>query len=136
MTKIEHQNCGTQVYKPNQFQVNETWIAFKLNDVPVSTSADGDFNVLALMDAASCFILSIECFHASSLEPSLMESKRLLKAGKSHKQQYPKSIFIPTNQEANILTTEAELQGIAVVRVPEKQLLVLIGEALQTFRNM
>ncbi len=50
--------------QPNQFQPNETWIAFKLNDAPVFTGADGDFNVLALMDAASCFILSTELFPA------------------------------------------------------------------------
>ena len=43
---------------PNQFQVNEAWIAFKLNDEPIHAELDGDFSFLALMDAASCFILS------------------------------------------------------------------------------
>ena len=123
------------MYEPNQFQVNETWIAFKLNNAPVSTNADGDFNVLALMDAASCFILGTEFVHAESLEPSQLESRRLLEAGQSHKQQYPKRIFIPTNQVASILSTEAELQGITVVRIPEEQLLVFIGEARQGFQE-
>ncbi len=123
------------MFKPNQFQVNETWIAFKLNDAPVSTDADGDFNILALMDAASCFILGTELVRTDSSEPSQLESKRLLKAGKSHKQQYPKSIYIPTNQAASILSTESELQGITVVRIPEEQLLVFIGEARQGFQE-
>ena len=123
------------MYEPSQFQINETWIAFKLNDDPVSTIADGDFNVLALMDAASCFILGTEFVSANSTEPSQLESKRLLKAGHSHKQQYPKMIFIPTNQPASILSTEADLQGIAVVRVPEEELLVFIGEARQGFQE-
>lgn len=70
--------------KPSHFQVNEAWIAFKLNDAPVSTEADGDFNVIALMDAAGCFILSTEFVRANSAELSQLESERLLKGGKSH----------------------------------------------------
>lgn len=121
------------MYEPSQFQINETWIVFKLNDVPVSTIADGDFNVFALMDAASCFILGTGFISANSTEPSQQESMRLLKAGYSHKQQYPKMMFIPTNQPASILCTEADLQGIAVVRVKEEELLVFIDEARQGF---
>ena len=123
------------MYEPSQFQVNEAWITFKLNDAPVSTNADGDFNVLALMDAASCFILGMEFVSVASPEPSQLESKRLLETGQSHKQQYPKTIYIPTNQAASILSTEAELQGITVVRVPESQLLVFISEARQGFQE-
>jgi hypothetical protein len=123
------------MFEPSQFQVNETWIAFKLNDAPVSTDADGDFNVLALMDAASCFILGTEFVRADLSEPSQMESKRLLKGGQTHKQQYPKTLIIPTNQAADILCTEAKLLGISVVRVPEDQLLVFISEARQGFQE-
>jgi hypothetical protein len=55
---------------PNQFHVNEAWIAFKLNDAPIPTEADGGFNIVALMDAASCFILSTAPVSASAVEPS------------------------------------------------------------------
>ncbi len=123
------------MYEPSQFQANEAWITFKLNDAPVSTNADGDFDVLALMDAASCFILGMEFVSVDSPELSQLESKRLLKTGQSHKQQYPKTIFIPTNQAASILSAEAELQDIAVIRVPEEQLLVFISEARQGFQE-
>ena len=120
---------------PNQFHVNEAWIAFKLNDAPIATGADGDFNFIALMDAASCFILSSTPIPASAAEPSKMEARRLLKAGQTHKQQLPKTIFIPRAQSANILAAEAERQGITVVRVPEDQLLLFIGEAREGFRE-
>jgi hypothetical protein len=43
---------------PSQFKINEAWIAFRLNGAPIRTERDGDFNCIALMDAASCFILS------------------------------------------------------------------------------
>ena len=121
--------------EPSQFQVNEAWIAFRLNEAPVSTEADGDFNVLALMDAASCYILGTEFIRIESSEPSQLESIRLLKGGQSHKQKYPKTLFIPTNQEAGILSAEAERHGINVVRIPEEQLLVFIGEARQGFQE-
>jgi len=41
------------VLHPNRYQVNETRITFQLNDAPVITNKDGDFNVFALMEAAS-----------------------------------------------------------------------------------
>src|SRR2546425_12309590 len=93
---------GPYVLHPNQFHVNEAWIVFKLNDAPISTGEDGDFNLVALMDAASCFILSTRLVSASAAEPSKMEAKLLLKEGQAHKQQLPKTLFIPSNLSANI----------------------------------
>ena len=120
---------------PNQFHVNEAWIAFKLNDVPICTESDGDFNFIALMDAASCFILSSAPVPTNAAEPSKMEAKRLLKEGQAHKQQLPESLFIPSDQPAALLSAEAKRQGITVVRVPEDQLLLFIGEAREGFRE-
>jgi hypothetical protein len=36
--------------QPNQFQVNEAWIVFKLNDEPIHSERDGGIDFLALMD--------------------------------------------------------------------------------------
>ncbi len=120
---------------PAQFQVNEAWIAFKLNDAPILTGSDGDFNFIALMDAASCFILSSAPVSASAAEPSKVEVKRLLRQGQAHKQQLPKKLFVPSGLAADFLTLEAERQGITVVRVPEEQLLPFIGEAREGFKE-
>src|ERR1017187_1011327 len=120
---------------PNQFQVNEAWIAFKLNDAPIRTESDGDFNCVALMDAASCFILTTTFVHANEIAPSKLEVRRLLKKGQAHKQELPKTLFIPIDQPADILAVEAERQNITVVRVPEDQLLPFIGEARELFKE-
>jgi len=56
----------------------------RLNDAPVSTQMDGDFNVVVLMDAASGFILSMEFVPAAATGPSQPESKRLFKHTLSH----------------------------------------------------
>jgi len=63
---------------PNQFKVNEAWLVFQLNDVPIRTDLEGDFNCIAFMDAASCFILGTEFVPADSKGPGQLESRRLL----------------------------------------------------------
>ncbi len=72
------------MFHPNQFHVNETWIAFQLNEAPLITDRDGDFNIIALMDAASCFILGMGYVKTSALELSHIEAKKLLKTGYDH----------------------------------------------------
>ncbi|MEI6334955.1 MAG: hypothetical protein WCS87_10370 [Methylococcaceae bacterium] len=120
---------------PNQFQINEAWIMFKINDTPIPTDRDGDFNLFALMDAASCFILSSLAVSAKAEQPTALESKELLKKGWAHKQALPKTLFIPMHQAANALQIEAESQGITVARVPEDQLILFIGEAKTGFKE-
>ena len=41
---------------PSQFEIDEAWIAFQLNDAPIHSEEDGEFDCIALTDAASCFI--------------------------------------------------------------------------------
>ena len=120
---------------PNQFKVNEAWIAFKLNDAPIITDRDGDFNTIALMDAASCFILSTLSVSAMAEQLTELESKELLEKGWIHKQDLPKTLIISNPQVANLLQIEAESQGITVVRVPEDQLILFIGEARTGFKE-
>lgn len=120
---------------PNQFEVNEAWIAFQLNRVPILTERDGPLNCLALMDAASCYILGSELVAVDKVEPNLRESRRLLDLGRKHKQQLPKTLFIAREQAADVLEREAGRQKIEVVRVPESELTLLIGEARDLFHE-
>ena len=120
---------------PTQFQVNEAWIAFRLNDAPIHTESDGDFNCVALMDAASCFILTTASVPTSQTEPSILEARRMLKKGYAHKQEMPKTLFIPSEQPANNLALEAKHRKVTVVRVPELQLAPIIGEARKSFNE-
>jgi hypothetical protein len=120
---------------PNQFEVNEAWLVFKLNDAPIRTESEGDFNCIALMDAASCFILSNTFVPAGEAELPEMAVRRLLKEAKVHRQELPKTLFVPSGQFDNILPEGAERLGVAVVRVPEDQLLLFIREAREAFKE-
>ena len=118
---------------PKQFEVNEAWIAFRLNSTPVRTERDGDFNCIALMDAASCFILGSEFIPVAAAEPTRAQFRRLLKTAQRHKDQLPKALYIPREDVADLMSREATHQNIDVVRVPEGELLIFIGEARQGF---
>jgi hypothetical protein len=118
---------------PKHFEVNEAWIAFRLNKAPIRTERDGDFNCVALMDAASCFILGSEFVPASAEEPTRVQFRRLLKDAQRHKQQLPKTLFVPREDVADQLAREATQHNIDVVRVSESELLIFIGEAREGF---
>lgn len=118
---------------PQQFEVNEAWIVFRLNGMPVRTERDGDFDCIALMDAASCFILGSEFIPATAAEPTRAQFRRLLKKAQRQKEQLPKTLFIAREDVADLIAREATHQSIDVVRVAESQLLVFIGEARQGF---
>ncbi len=121
---------------PNQFDVNEAWIAFQLNSTPVKTDLDGDFNCVSLMDAASCFMLSSTLIPATNkIEPSQLEARRLLKQAWAHHQTYPARLILPHGQFATHLATAAKKLGIEVVNMPEVDLLPVIGEAREGFEE-
>lgn len=119
---------------PNQFEVNEAWLVFKLNELPIRTELEGDFNCIALMDAASGMILGNTFAPVGAAEPSSMAFRQLLEEAKAQEQQLPGTPFIPSGQFNGILPAEAERQGIAVVRVPEDQLLMFTGKARESFK--
>ncbi len=120
---------------PSQFEVNEAWIAFWLNNEPIRTAQDGSFNCICLMDAASCFILGNAMTPEHEAEPSELEAKRLLKTGWEHKKKMPKTLLVPKGQFDANLTAAAQHENIDVVPVEEDQLLVFIEDAREGFKE-
>jgi hypothetical protein len=118
---------------PSQFVVNQAWIVFRVNDAPVRTEQDGDFNLFALMDAASCYIVSSMLVSAASDEPAIQEVRHLFDEGRSHHDRLPETLFIPSGMSSQFLAAEAQHQGITVIHVPEAQLEPFIGEAREAF---
>lgn len=119
---------------PNQFQVDEAWIVFKLNDEPLRTDRDVLFNIVCLMDAASCFLLGNSFVPIDQSEPSTAEFGSMLEEGWAHHQEFPTKLFLPTGQFSTSVPEEAERQGIEVVRVKEGELLPFIREARESFK--
>ena len=126
---------ASTVLHPNQFQVNEAWIAFRVNDAPIHTRDKGDFNCVALMDAYSCFILTSMLVSIEVGHPSNVEARQLLADGYAHKQEMPRTLFISSTLLANNLALEARNHDINIVRVAEQQLMVFIADAKEGFRE-
>jgi nucleotide-binding universal stress UspA family protein len=120
---------------PSQFTVNDAWIGFRLNDAAIVTGRDGDFDCLALMDAASCCIVGMEMYSARATGPSEQESRRLLQQGQDRAGTWPSKLFVEEGQIPDALCQEAARLNIEVVMVPEGDLLVFIGDARDGFKE-
>ncbi len=120
---------------PDQFNVNDAWLAFRLNDAPINTERDGSFNAVCLMDAASCFILATAMVPAQHREPSELEVKRLFKIAWAHKRQFPSKLFLPVGQFDTVFPAQAERNGVSIVTVAESELSAFTDEARQGFNE-
>lgn len=120
---------------PNQFRVMEAWVAFNLNEAPIHTEHDGDFNVVALMDAASCFLLSSGFISTGQSGMTTAEAQRALEEAWSHKQDFPEKLIVSAGQRASALMVEGRKLGIEVMEMTEDLLQPLIAEARDSFRE-
>ena len=118
-----------------RFEINEAWIVFRLNEQPIPTEQDGDLDFLALMDAASRYILGVTPVAVEPSGPTPLEAKRLWKDGKTCAACLPRTLIVPTDLVAPCVIDEAERLRIALRRVEAEQLAAFIGEAQQGFRE-
>ena len=118
---------------PEQFAINQAWIGFRLSTAPIHTGRDGDFHCVALMDAASGYILGSELVTLAGAPGAALELCALLQLALGHTPQQPATLFLPPEPFLDPLADEAVRLGIEVVRVPENELLIFTGEARQGF---
>jgi hypothetical protein len=125
----------TPVLHPSQFQVNEAWIVFQLNETPIHTEQEGSFNCICLMDAASCYILGTALITSAAVEPAPQQAHQLLTAAWAKKREFPQTLITPTGKFQTTMKAEAGRLGMAVTTAPEDQLLVFIGDAREVYRE-
>jgi hypothetical protein len=121
------------VIHPNEFEVNEAWIVFRLNTLPICTEEDGDFNCIAIMDAASLFILSSDLIPVDPSGPMQLEFRHLTDSAQQHQQALPSKLILLDGEFPGEFLRQAEAQGIEVVSVAENQLLIFTREARDAF---
>lgn len=114
---------------PKDFVPNEAWLLFQLNDAPVRTSQDGDFNVLAILDVATGLILGMQFVQVQAPEPSELESRKLLAAAQSEAGATSRCLFVDADQEFRQVTAVAAKLGIDVVSKAAADLDPLTREA-------
>jgi hypothetical protein len=123
----------TRKLHPKRFKVNEAWIAFRINTAPVRTEQDGDFHCLAIMDAASCFILAMEMLPIRDPEASGSHFVQLLRNAQTKANCLPEKLYLATGSGVDALAPAVTGLGLDTIQVPESDLLIFIGDAKQGF---
>jgi hypothetical protein len=119
--------------EPNQFKPNDAWIVFRLNDAPISTQEDGDFNVLCLMDAASCYILGNEFIPIQASVAPAEAVERLVATARAQAGCVPPTFFVSPELQSGEFATLSEDIGAAVVFASTTELSPFISEAKEGF---
>lgn len=112
----------------------DAWIVFKLSDAPLQTEHDGDFHVLALMDAASGYILHTELMPVLSRELPIAAMRRLLQAGASQVRALPAQLLVSSRLPCTKLQNEAARIGLALRHVDDASLSTFTAEPCADFR--
>jgi hypothetical protein len=102
-----------------QYFENEAWLLFQLNEEPVRTMSDGDFNVLAIMDVATGLIHGMEFLGTDAQEPNEFASKKLLNSSESEAGARPKIIFVDSSKRLGRFARAVSAMGIKMV--PEER---------------
>ncbi len=121
------------MFNPENYAVNEAWIAFQLNTAPIKTVEDGDFNFVALMDATSRFMLSTTMLPVATTDLLLMQAKKMLNDARAHKEEQPLTLILSDDCLYQNLVKEAERRKIAILRVPRVQLDQFLAEEREIF---
>ncbi len=116
-----------------KYSKNEAWILFQLNDAPIRTRADGDFNALAIMDVSSGLIQGMELFPSSIGELSEFEAKKLLGQAEAKVSVRPKCLFINAIHDNGRVKRAAAALGIETFSEDGKNLDALTEEARAGF---
>lgn len=120
---------------PRDYSVNEMWIVFRLNDTPVETEQDGDFNVVCLMDAASCYILGNEFVPARMAEIPKSVAERLIATGRARANVLPQKLLLSSEFGSAQFAQLAKRSGMKSKRVPDNELTAFLSEARDGFRE-
>jgi len=118
---------------PKDFSPNEAWLLFQLNDAPVRTLADGDFNVLAVMDVATGLIHGMEFIGLLENEPSEFLSRKLFAAAESQAGAKPQLMFVDSDKKMEQMVAAAKAMGLEVVPECGNNLNPLTAEAREGF---
>ena len=118
---------------PSAFSQNEAWILFRLNDSPIRTEVDGDFNAMTIMEVASGILLGMEMVSIAYEEISELQARRLLSSSAGKAGGLPVSLFIASEEQADKATSAALTMRIDVKRVPARDLSDVTKEARDGF---
>ena len=108
--------------RPDQFHVNQAWIAVEANDTPLLV-AEGAFNLHVLMDAASGYIIGHAVAPVDMEAPNIQMVAQLFSKGWRERKQWPKTLLLEEGASPeNTFAEVARQHGIEVQTLTAQEL--------------
>lgn len=120
---------------PNQFRVNEAWIAVRINDQFLFVQ-DEPYDVYVLVDAASCYVLGHVLSRAVDEAPREKELKELFQTAFRAKNQWADILILTGNSPADeAFKKQGEQRGLASKTVNPEDLEPILGPLKESFAS-
>jgi hypothetical protein len=125
----------TNMLTPDQFRVNETWIAIRLNEEFLFVK-DDPYDTYVLIDAASTYVLGYVLSRVADEAPQEEDVADLFKNAWKAKNQWAKQLIITSNLKAEmVFEKQAEKSGLSVKVVSVSELEPIIGPLKESFAS-
>ena len=120
---------------PDQFRVNEAWIAVRVNEAFLFVR-DEPYDIYMLMDAASAYVLGHVLSRAVDEAPDEKEIEALFKKAWEAKNQWAETLILTEDSIAeDVFRTQAEKNGLSVKIVSISDLEPIIAPLKESFAS-
>ena len=120
---------------PDQFCVNEVWIAVRINEAFLFVR-DEPYDIYVLMDAGSAYVLGHVLSRVVDEAPHEKDVEALFRKAWEAKNQWAERLIITENCIAeNVFRIQAEKNGLSVEIVPLSDLEPIVGPLKELFTS-
>ena len=120
---------------PDQFRVNEVWIAVRVNEAFLFVK-DEPYDIYVLMDAASVYVLGHVLSRVVDEAPPEKDVEALFKKAWEAKNQWAEKLIVTEDSIAeNVFRTHAEKNGLSFEIVPLSDLEPIVGPLKESFAS-
>ena len=118
---------------PDQFDVNEAWIAIRVNEGFIFVK-DDPYDIFVLLDAASAYVLGFVLSSVVDESPDAKEVEKLFKEAWEVKHQWARKLIVTDDSIANdVFISEAKKHGFEIEIVETSCLAPIVGPLKEGF---
>jgi hypothetical protein len=120
---------------PDQFRVNEAWIAARINEEFLFVQ-DDPYDIYVLMDAASCYVLGHVLSRVFDEAPQEEDVKELFQTAFQAKNQWADILILTGNSPADdVFKKQGEQKGLSIKTVNPSDLEPILGPLKESFTS-
>ena len=121
--------------QPSDFQVNQTWLAFKITKAPLQVEGQA-VDLYVLQDAGSMFLFGHALAPHGEDYPPIGEAKRLMASAYAKRNEWPSELVLPGRRAPdNSFAKVAAQNGVAQRFVPESQMSLYIKDTQESYEE-